>query len=98
MLTSNIAVPSTLQSLSKEELEHLLVCAVKGKAGRDVLTSIFSARYDTKKKINMQIARINQIELINFYQDVKLAGVDIDFNQMYYVVAEAGRGYITIRQ
>ena len=50
------------------------------------------------KKINMQIARINQIELINFYQDVKLAGVDIDFNQMYYVVAEAGRGYITIRQ
>lgn len=88
MLTRNIVVPSTLQSLSKEELEHLLVCAVKGKAGRDVLTSIFSARYDTKKKISVQVARINQIELINFYQDVRLVGAEVDFDQ------EIGRAHV----
>ena len=98
MQTYNLQVPPTLSELSGSELEHLIVCASKERGGKSVLAEIFAKRFDTKRKINTMVSRINQEELIGFYHQVACARCTIDFSRTYFIIAEAEREFITLRQ
>lgn len=98
MQTYNLQIPPTLQELSGSELEHLIVCASKERGGKNVLAEIFAKRFDTKRKINTMVSRINQEDVISFYHQVACARCTIDFSRTYFVLAEAGREYVTLRQ
>jgi len=98
MRTCNVAIPPSLQSLTAEELAHLFVFAVKGRAGNDVLAKVLANRFGTKRKVNIHAARIDKDDLIQFYHHVASTRGEIDYSQMHYVLAEAGRDYLTVRQ
>lgn len=98
MQTYNLHVPPTLSELSGNELEHLIVCASKERGGKDVLAEIFSQRFDSKRKINTMVSRIKQEELIAFYHQVACARCTIDYSRTYFIIAEAGREFVTLRQ
>lgn len=98
MQTFNLRVPPTLSELSGLELEHLFVCATHERCGKDVLAEVFAKRFDTKRKINIMVGRVKQEDIIEFYHQVACASCDIDFDRMYYIIADTGREFITLRQ
>lgn len=98
MKVVNIAIPSTLQTLTPDELKALALYAVQERCGRDVLAEILAGRFDTKRKINNIVAGIAQQDIAQFYCDIRSAGVTIDFTRTYFLLAEPYRSNITLKQ
>lgn len=98
MKSVNIEIPPSLRSLTTTELEKLVIYTVNGRAGKPVLSEILSDRYDTKRKVNSAVNRLEQDELIKFYCDVESAKGEIDFSRGYFLLTEPHRSFFAIKQ
>ncbi|MGL5397205.1 MAG: hypothetical protein ACRDBQ_18310 [Shewanella sp.] len=98
MKAVNIKIPPTLGALSSDELKELTFHAIQGRVGRDVIASILSGRFDTKRKINTVLSLLQQDELISYYLSLSEAGHRIDFSRTYFLYIEPHRGIVTIKQ
>ncbi|ANZ50694.1 hypothetical protein STRATTON_269 [Erwinia phage vB_EamM_Stratton] len=98
MKVVNIAIPSTLQTLTPDELKALAIYAIQERCGREVLAEILSSRFDTKRKINNIVAGIAQQDIAQFYCDIRDTGVTIDFTRTYFLLAEPYRTNVSIKQ
>lgn len=98
MKVVNIYVPLSLRTLNSGELKEFVFNIISGRAGKDLLAEILSARYDTKRKISMVINRIPQSDLTEFYCDIRMAGATIDYKRTYLMTAEPFRGLLALKQ
>lgn len=98
MKVINIAIPPTLTALAPDEIKAVAFNAIQGRVGKDVLAVVLASRLDTKRKINIVIAGLATQDLAEFYLALQQASVEIDFNRAYFLVTEAYRNILTIKQ
>lgn len=94
----NIKIPPSLRTLTPSEIEQLAIHTINGHAGREILSGILGGRFETKRKVNTALSQIDSQELIQFYCDIREAGVSVDFKQTYFLLVETHRSLMAIKQ
>lgn len=98
MKTYDIPIPQSLDVMTPEELQRVLVTSAQRILNKSDVVDTLQGRYPTKRSTNAVANNVDPHDLAKLHESMKKAAEVIDLDDVYHIVSDPHRAHCTIKQ